>query len=270
MSDWAQHVFEKLDLKLQAECNRMGDKIPYIAQNGQYIQDMRQENLSWWTNGFWAGMLWQMYHATQNAVYQQQAQKTEIEFDTALQNFEGLHHDVGFMWLHSAVADYRLTQNPQSRVRGLHAATLLAGRYNPIGKFIRAWNGDKVGWMIIDCLMNLPLLYWAQSQTQDNRFGYIAQQHADTAMRVLLREDGSCNHIAVFNPESGEVEELPAGQGYAEGSAWSRGQAWAIYGFALSALHTGKEAYLSAAKKAAHYFIANIAQTNWVSLVDFR
>jgi len=87
---------------------------------------------------------------------------------------------------------------------------------------------------------------------------------------VLVREDGSCNHIAVLDPVTGEVLEKPEGQGYSQGSSWTRGQAWAIYGFALAFRHTGKEEYLMAAKKVAHYFIANVAMTDYVSLVDFR
>lgn len=265
-----EEIYEKIQEKLSAECKRMGSKIPYIAKNGCYEVDMRAENLSWWTNGFWAGMMWQMFHATGNTHYQESAKQTELAFDDAMKRFMGLHHDVGFMWLHTAVADYRLTGSEESRVRGLHAATILAGRFNLAGNFIRAWNLDKTGWMIVDCLMNIPLLYWASKETEDPRFRDIANRHADTALRVLMRPDGSCNHIAVMNPETGEVMEKPAGQGYSEGSSWSRGQAWAIYGFALAFLHTGKEEYLLAAKQAAHYFIANIALTDYVSLVDFR
>lgn len=258
------------EMKIEAECGRVGDKIPYIAEDGIYKKDMRGVNLSWWTNGFWAGMLWQLYQISEKELFRKTAEHTETEFDRALENFEGLHHDVGFMWQLSTVADYKLTQNPVSRRRALHAATLLAGRYNDAGKFIRAWNLDKTGWMIIDCMMNLSLLFWASEETGDPRYRQIAVHHADTAKRVLMREDGSCNHIAVFDPETGEVLEKPEGQGYASGSSWSRGQAWAVYGFALAYAHTGKEEYLDTAKKAAHYFIANTALTDNVSVVDFR
>lgn len=263
-------LLERLDAKFRAEALRNQDKIPYIAHEGRYQTDMRSENLSWWTNGFWAGLLWQMYHATGDPLYQTTAQKTEVWLDEALARFTGLHHDVGFMWRLSAVADHTLTGSEASRTRALHAATLLAGRYNPAGRFLRAWNQDKTGWMIIDCLMNLSLLYWAGEQTGDPRFAQIATAHADTALRVLMRPDGSCNHIAVLDPVTGDLLEAPAGQGYAPGSSWSRGQAWAVYGFAISAAHTGQARYLDAARRAAHYFIANTAASGWVSLVDFR
>jgi unsaturated chondroitin disaccharide hydrolase len=174
------------------------------------------------------------------------------------------------MWLHSAVANYRLTGNEKSRTRGMHAANLLAGRYNPRGKFIRAWNDDCTGWIIVDCMMNIPLLYWASKITNDPRFEYMAMDHANTCMKNTIRSDGSSNHIVVLDPANGEFVDNPAGQGYEAGSSWSRGQAWAIYGFALSYTHTKKQEYLDTAKKAAHYFIANVSNTGFIATVDFR
>ncbi len=270
MNGQLQDIFNKMNKKLLAECGRLGEKIPYIAENGRYQKDMREENQFWWTNGFWAGMLWQMYHGTGDETYRRTAEYSEEAFDRALSGYVGFHHDVGFQFLHTAVADYRLTGNERSRVRGLHAANLLAGRFNPTGEYIRAWNLDKPGWMIVDCLMNIPLLYWAGKELEDPRYADIADRHAHTAIRVLQRADGSCNHIAIFDPATGEVLEFPGGQGYGAGSSWSRGQAWAVYGFALAFMHTGKQEYLDAAKRSAHYFLANIALTGYVPLTDFR
>ena len=274
-----EKIYKQIDMKLQAECARLGGKIPYIAEHGRYVKDAGVETPFWWTNGFWAGMLWQMYASTGNELYKETAKKSEIIMEKDLSGFVGLHHDVGFQYLHTAVADYRLTGDEKAKIMGLHAASLLAGRFNPTGNFIRAWNdgngprgetGKKPGWMIIDCMMNIPLLYWAGKETEDPRFADIANRHAETAMRVLLRPDGSCNHIGILDPETGEVISLPGGQGYGEGSSWSRGQAWAVYGFALAFLHTGNQEFLDAAKRAAHYFLANVAMTGYVSLVDFR
>ena len=86
----------------------------------------------------------------------------------------------------------------------------------------------------------------------------------------MLRPDGSCNHIAIFNPKTGELIKTPGGQGYGENSSWARGQAWALYGLALAYLHTNDQRYLDRAKQAAHYFIAQISVTGYVSFVDFR
>lgn len=271
-TQWAKQVFKKIDEKLTAEATRLGGKIPYIpsAETGLYEEDLGTSDPVWWTNGFWSGMMWQMYHATEKDIYKNTAELNEAALDKALEIYTGLHHDVGFMWLHTAVANFRLTGNERSKARGLHAAHLLAGRYNPRGKYIRSWNRDRAGWVIIDSMMNIPMLYWAEKEIGDPRFRYIAEDHADKVMNQIVRPDGSVNHIGVFDPTNGELIETPAGQGYASGSSWSRGQAWAIYGFALSYLHTGKTDYLETAKKVAHYFISEVAKTDWIPVVDFR
>ena len=126
------------------------------------------------------------------------------------------------------------------------------------------------GWMIIDCLMNIPLLYWASQELDDPRFAKIAVNHAKTAQQHIVRPDGSCNHIVAFDPDTGEYLNNPGGQGYKQGSSWSRGQSWAVYGFALSYRHTGEQSFLDTAKQCAHYCIANMAVTDWLPLVDYR
>ena len=274
---WAEEVWEKLQKKLDMVSERVKNIVPGDAnENGRFVDRGQGEDIFWWTNGFWAGLLWQMYHATGKEAYKENAEIIEQKLDMALEEFWGLHHDVGFMWLLSAVADYRLTGNEKSKNRGLHAANILAGRYNPKGHFIRAWNPecdrslDTTGLMIIDCLMNLPLLYWASEVTGDCRFSDIANEHANTALRYILREDGSCNHIVELNPQTGEFVKSLGGQGYGEGSSWSRGQSWAVYGMTLSYACTKDEKYLHAAKQAAHYFIANAALTDYIPLLDFR
>lgn len=277
MESWLEELFQKMEAKFDAECRRIGDRIPYWTEEGVYRTDYGKKDINWWTNGFWPGILWQMYHATRKEIYRKAAEGVEQKMDKALWSFTGLHHDVGFMWLHSAVADYRLTGSEESRNRGLLAASILAGRYNPAGRFIRAWNPDCVekgqdctGWIIVDSMMNIPLLYWASKETKDPRYFYIAQNHADTVRRTLVREDGSCGHIACLDPNTGELETILAGQGYSETSCWSRGLSWILYGFALSYRYTGNLAYLDMAKKTAHYFISNITLTDYIPLCDFR
>lgn len=267
--NWVNTVYEKLLTKLSQECDRMGDKIPYIPIDGTCL-DYGEQDISFWTNGFWAGILWQMYAATGDEKYRKSAVGVEQRLDVAMIEFNGLHHDVGFMWLHTAVANYRLTGNETAKLRAMHAANLLAGRYNINGRYISAWNENRPGWMIIDCMMNLPLLYWAAKESEDPRYLHVAKNHIDTTINCLIRPDGSAHHIAVLDPMHGQLLEHPAGQGYASGSSWSRGQAWTIYGFSLNYRHTGDLRYLDIAKSAAHYFLANISQTGYIPRVDFR
>ena len=124
---------------------------------------------------------------------------------------------------------------------------------------------------IIDCLLNIPLLYWASDVTKDERFRKIAIHHADKTMNNHIRGDGSVYHVIRYDTNNGDVIGYPITQGYdAENSSWSRGQSWALYGFVLSYIHTGDKKYLDTAKKVAHYFIAAICNDGYVPVCDFR
>ena len=291
--EWLDDVYEKLLVKMKAECARVGTNIPYTTGEDGMYHDITQTpwgktpdggtHVGFWTNGFWPGMLWQMYEATGDDLYKTTAIGAEERLDILLKSTETVDHDVGFLFLLSSVAHYRKTGDQEARRRGLLAASTLAARYNMDGKFIRAWNGprenamtkamgggDLRGWMIIDCMMNIPLLYWAAEELDDPRFSKIAISHARTAQQYIVRPDGSCNHIVAFDPDTGEYLTNPGGQGYKQGSSWSRGQSWAVYGFALSYRHTKDESFLNTAKQCAHYCIANMAVTDWLPLVDYR
>lgn len=268
---WAKETAEKIKTKMEKVTARSQGILPYTTENGRF-DDWTEKNLCWWTNGFWGGMMWQLYNATKLPLYKETALQVEKKLDRNLMLAWGLDHDNGFKWLPTAVANYRLTKNEDSKNRGLLAANNLAGRFNPAGSFIRAWNdtgdGKTAGWAIIDCMMNLPLLYWASDETNDSRFTHIAKAHANMAMKYFVREDGSVNHIIEFNPATGEFVRTYGGQGYAEGSTWTRGQSWALYGFTLSYLHTKDEKYLETAKKVADYYIAHIPESGLIP-VDF-
>ena len=271
---WVDELWEMLDKKMQAVAKRCIGTIPYTVKEGTKYDDMAQTNINFWTNGFWPGLMWIMYNSTGNEIYKETAENAEKLLDKAFHNYDKLHHDVGFLWHISAGANYRLTGNRESYVRNMFAANVLAGRYNIKGEFIRAWNQAKTGdarkgWAIIDCMMNIPILYWASSETGDERYKYIAMSHADKTLKHHVRDDGSVNHIVCYNPETGEEVETLGGQGYGVGSSWSRGQAWGIYGFTLSYIHTAEKRYLDAAKKIANYFIAACCD-DYLPKSDFR
>lgn len=270
--EWAQKVAQKIKKKMIQVADRSRHKVPYTTQNGVH-NDLTETDICWWTNGFWGGMMWQLYAATKEDIYQENALELEQKLDACLMSHIGMDHDSGFRWLPTAVIHYRLTGDKDAFNRGILAADNLLGRYNIVGKFIRAWNdnkdGSKAGWAIIDCMMNLPLLYWAYEETKDPRYLHVATAHAETARRYFVREDGSVNHIVEFDALTGEFVRTYGGQGCEVGSSWTRGQAWALYGFALSYLHTKNDIYLGTAKKIANYFIANTPKSGLIP-VDFR
>ena len=271
--NWINETWNKIEKKLSVVSVRSREKLPYTTIEGTH-DDKKEKNISWWTNGFWGGMMWLMYEATGNEEFRKTAERSEDLLDGALFQYKKLHHDVGFMWHLTSGANYRLTGNEKSGARNFFAATSLFSRYNISGDFIRAWNkgtwgASTDGYSIIDCLMNLPLLYWASEEVEDERFKKIAMRHMDMAMRDHIREDGSVNHIVNHEVDKVGVVNVLAGQGYSETSCWSRGLAWAVYGSVISYIHTGRESYLEAAKKTANYFIEHCKKTDYLPVIDF-
>lgn len=267
---WADEIWERLDKKMSAAAVSARGKIPYSTANGKY-DDLGKEPIFRWTNGFWPGLMWLMYVGTNNEEYRKTAENAERMLDEAFRYPEYLCHDVGFMWHISSGVNYRLFGGEQSKKRISLAAQLLAGRFNPAGGYIQAWEEPgREGWTIIDCMMNLPLLYRAAEVFGQPRFRLIAMRHADWTMEQHIRPDGSVRHVVCTDPETGEVSGYVRGQGYSEESAWSRGQGWALYGFVLSYLHTGRAQYLETAKRVAHYVIAESSCNGWLQKVDYK
>lgn len=273
---WIDELYEKLVAKLSVEADRVRSDIPFIPVQGHYRDLMMPGGLHWWCNGFWPGLLWQMYHATAEEKYRRYAQAVDERLAPLLLEPDKLDHDAGFLFVLTSLAEFLETGREQAKERVRRAADILAGRFHEKGGFIEAWNPgtipgtDTRGMMIADCMMNLSLLYRAGEITGEKRYSDIASRHADTALRYLLRPDGSAAHIARVNAESGELMEYPDGQGFAPESAWSRGQGWILYGFTNSWRHTGRKEYLDAAKRSAHYCISALALHDWLPVVDFR
>ncbi|QNK58216.1 glycoside hydrolase family 88 protein [Paenibacillus sp. PAMC21692] len=269
---WAQDAWRRTAGKIKAMSETIGVGFPHASLAGKYDRTAA----SAWTSGFWPGLLWLAYREEGDESLKRLAQTCEAAQDEALDEFAKLHHDVGFMWCLSAVASYKLTGDEQSKQRALKAASILAGRFNPQGNFIRAWNSyvwrnekHNEGWAIIDCMMNISLLFWATEETGDARYRHIAVRHADTVLGQFIRPDGSVHHIVCFNAETGERESALGGQGYSPDSAWARGVSWAIYGMAICYRYTGQERYLRASQQTAHYFMANLPEDG-IPYWDFR
>lgn len=270
-----EEFLKKVFQKLSVISDNVKTMYPYTTVDGRYDNDKRPPFS--WTCGFWGGIQWLLYKYSGEDKFLKLAEKCSARMTEGLDMFTPLGHDVGFQYLHTTVNSYLITQNERDKTVAMHAAVLLAGRYNIAGQYIRAWNEgtgidpteSKAGYAIIDCMMNIPLLYWAWKESGDPRFFQIANSHADTVMKTFLREDGSVEHIVVFDPENGKIVNKPRGQGYAEGTSWTRGQAWAIYGFSVAYMYTGKKEYLETALKVANYFIENMKEET-VPPIDFK
>lgn len=219
-----QHIIaiDELEQRITRMAKQMENRSPHASDSSGRYGDMP---VSWWTSGFYPGLLWLMHDVTGNAFFKNQAEGWSRKIEEAFQEHPIiLHHDVGFQFLLTAVMEYEQTGSEDGLRIGLKAANYLAGRFNPIGGFIKAWNGDdKKGWAIIDCMMNISLLYWASRVTNDPSYGQIASAHANTTLQWGVRDDGSTSHILSFNSHTGEFIESIGGQGYGPESAWSRG-----------------------------------------------
>ena len=219
-----------------------------------------------WTTGFWTGEIWLAYENAPDAQTKERLlQAGEIQIRSFLERIRNHvdvdHHDMGFLYSPSCTAGYRLTGSPEGREAAILAADQLITRFQSIGGFLQAWGemgaADNYRF-IIDCLLNLPLLYWASEQTGDPKYREIAEKHIHTAMSYVIREDSSTWHTVFMNPVTGEFDHGATCQGYRDGSAWARGQAWGIYGCAAAYKYTGREEYFSYFRRVTSYFLQHL------------
>lgn len=261
-------------------------KIPAckINEKGQYVLSKGGA----WTDSFWVGVFYLAYAYTKEQKYLDIANKYQSFFKERVENdaevckqkgYLPLDHDTGFIFSLSQVARYKLTGDIEAREIALKAANILAARFRENGNYILAWDTwpwdndeqfihEKKGKMIIDSMMNIPLLMWAYNETGDKRFEHIAVTHAHTVRKYIVRQDGSSYHQFNFDPETGVPVKGVTGQGYHDESCWSRGQAWGIYGFALMYGYTKEIEFLETAIKLADYFISNL-DSSFIPLWDF-
>ncbi|NOU74991.1 hypothetical protein GC098_27005 [Paenibacillus sp. LMG 31458] len=230
-----------------------------------------------WTDGFWPAMLLLGYSYGKDPVLWDEFQRyvpmlaERVADDPEINQMKGylaLDHDVGFIFHLTCVYKDLLEPDEESQAIGLKAAESLLSRYNEAGAFLKAWNDwegdtpesrlDKQGKMIIDSLINVPLLFWAFHRTGKVEFQRAAERHVETVQKYIVRHDGSTYHTYNFDPLSGEPLGGRTGQGYDHESCWSRGQAWALYGFALAYRYTRRKDFLDTAIKCADYWVTSL------------
>ena len=215
-----------------------------------------------WTSGFWPGEIWLAYEHTGDKIFRYAAQ---IHVQSFLDRIERRvatdHHDMGFLYCPTCVAAWQLVGDEDGRKAAILAADQLIERYQPVGRFIQAWGemgaADNYRY-IIDCLLNLPLLYWASRETGDEKYCDIARIHAETTLAHSIRSDGSTYHTFFMDPVTGGPVRGATQQGYRDDSDWARGQAWAIYGMALSCRHDPKPEYRETFSRVLDFFLTRL------------
>lgn len=214
-----------------------------------------------WRVGFFPGTLWCMYELTGEEKWKNEAER----FTEALEDVQYLtsHHDIGFMIGSSYLRGYRDTGKQEYIPIIIQSAKSLCTRFRPGAGVIQSWDADK-GWqgtrgwecpVIIDNMMNLELLFEASKLSGDESFRKVAVSHADKTLENHFREDASCCHVVDYEIETGKVRSRQTAQGYAHESSWSRGQAWALYGYTMCYRYTSDPRYLEHARKVAAFIL---------------
>lgn len=224
------------------------DVMPRTFRDGAVVIS----NLEWWCSGFYPGVCWYTYLLGGD----QAVKELALRQTARLQDVEKLNdsHDVGFQVMCSSALAYKVTGDSLYLNTIREGAEKLAARFSPVTGAIKSWNWDSYP-VIIDNMMNLELLTYAAGLFDQPSWREIAITHARTTMANHFRENGSCYHLVDFNPEDGIVMKKQTVQGYADESAWARGQAWALYGFTMMYRETGLAEFLEQAERVAAYLL---------------
>ena len=230
-------------------------RIPSSFQDGKIVYVPTDD----WVSGFFAGTLWYMYELTGDENWADHARKHTEVLDTI--QYLTWHHDVGFMIYDSYGNGLRLKNIEGYKDVCVNTAKSLSTRFRPGAGVLQSWNTDR-GWqaergwecpVIIDNMMNLELLFKATEFSGDSTYAKIAISHADKTLENHFRPDWSCYHVVDYDLNTGEVRRKCTAQGYADESAWARGQAWALYGYTVAYRFTHDKKYLDLAEHVADF-----------------
>lgn len=218
--------------KVRAQAPRFNDHFPSACTTEMQYRLKGNDD---WTNGFWTAMLWMSYQVTGETYFKSLAQEQLVSFQQRLdQHYVLDHHDIGFLYSLSAVAGYRITGDYQAMV--IQAADVLSARYQAKGSFIQAWGAldDPTEYrLIIDSLLNLPLLFAASELSGKQEYAEIGQQHYEQVLQHIIRPDYSTYHTFYYDAVTGKPLKGATHQGYSNDSCWARGQAWILLGMPL-------------------------------------
>jgi len=217
---------------------------------------LETSNSGWWCSGFYAGTLLNLYEQNHDGALLTPAQHSMDSL--AKEQYNTHTHDLGFMMYTSFGNANRLNPSPEYKQILVNSAKSLSTRFNPKVGCIKSWESKPSDFLvIIDNMMNLELLFWATRETGDSSFYKIAVTHANTTIKNHYRADFSSYHVINYNPETGAVQQKKTAQGFADESAWARGQVWGLYGFTVMYRETKDKKYLEQAKHIAEFILNN-------------
>jgi unsaturated chondroitin disaccharide hydrolase len=217
---------------------------------------LETSNSDWWCSGFYPGTLLFLYQQTKDKTLLNEANRMLDLLQK--EQYNKSTHDLGFMMFCSFGNANKIEPKPEYKQILINSAKSLSTRFDPKVGCIKSWDSKKPEYLvIIDNMMNLELLFWATKVTGDSSFYKIAVTHANTTMKNHFRPDYSSYHVINYNPETGAVQQKKTAQGYADESAWARGQAWGLYGYTVMYRETHDKKYLDQANHIASFILQN-------------
>jgi unsaturated chondroitin disaccharide hydrolase len=252
-----QEAIDNALMKVRSNINFFGDNYPEpssIAGNYRKIDNNE------WTSGFWSGQLWLAYELSNDQVFLNAGMKQISSYSQRIKKRDKVdHHDLGFLYSLSCIACYKVTGNSEAKEAAILAADCLLERYLEPAGIIQAWGDlndpNEAGRMIIDCNLNLPLLYWASEETGNLSYKNAANNHIRQSLRYLIRKDASTFHTYFLDTVTGAPLKGATHQGYSDSSCWSRGQAWGMSGFPLVYRFYRAPALIEQACRVTNYFL---------------
>lgn len=249
-------------------CVRQTSKaLNQIPDNGSIPRNIAPNTDQWrmvdykdWTSGFWPGELWYLFEATDDSKWKTAADKY-TQYLKPLSVSPAIDHDLGFQVYNSFGNGYRLTKDLEYKSVLLKTADTLATLFNPRVGTILSWPRDvpNMEWphhnTIMDNMINLELLFWASKNGGSKQLFDMAVSHATVTMNNHFRPDYTSYHVVVYDKDTGKKIKAVTHQGYSDSSTWSRGQAWAIYGFTMVYRETKDPKFLDFAHKVTRAYL---------------
>ena len=246
---------------------------PRNILEGETVWNCRKVSEQEWCSGFWPGVLWMTYSYTKDDSLRNVAEGY-TEALAFLEKRPAYDHDLGFLVINSFLKGYEATGNDDYKCIALACADTLATLFNNKVGTILSWPRHVKDYgghnTIMDNMINLELLFWAADNGGNSHLRDIAVKHAETTMKHHFREDGSCYHVAVYDTLTGDFIKGMTHQGYSDGSMWSRGQSWAIYGYTMVYRFTKEQRFLDHAQKVTDIYLKRLHETSddWVPIWD--
>jgi unsaturated chondroitin disaccharide hydrolase len=234
---------------------------PMYTVSGRWNRE--GERWTHWCEGFFPGILWLLHCYTGDNHWRKYAEDYSRKLEP--RKHDRTVHDLGFLFFSTYLRWYHLTGDPALREVLIEAGRTLALRRQK-GGYLASFVGPQS--LFIDIMMNVGLVFWAANATGDDGLRQIAQDHCRTTERHLVRLDGGTAHEGIFDVATGRFLRESTHQGWAANSTWSRGLAWAMYGFTAAHRLSGQTEFLVTARRCADYFLDR-APVGLIPLWDF-